>query len=58
MLDKLLNRQAREERKENPINFALPAFFAIDFVRIANIVRLEKTITVMLSSFNRVEKML
>ena len=58
MLDKLLNRQAREERKENPLNFALAAFFAIDFVRIANIVRLEKAITVMLSLFNRVEKML
>jgi len=34
MLDKLLNR------KENPLNFALLAFFAVNFVWIANIVRL------------------
>ena len=49
MLDKLLNRQARtpalaggarEEHKENPLNFALLAFFAVNFVWIANIVRL------------------
>jgi hypothetical protein len=40
MSDKLLNRKAREGRKENLLNFVILAFFAVNFVRAASIVLL------------------